>query len=408
MSDNIKIVANRQDIVAIADAVRSKTGTTSEMTLEGIASRINRMGASGGVELPELTNEGTASDMLSGKQLIDQEGNVVTGTIPTVTQATPSVSINSSGLITASATQTAGYVAAGTKSGTKQLTTQAAKTITPSTSSQTAVASGVYTTGTVTVAAIPSDYVKPSGTKSITTNGTHDVKSYASVNVNVASSGGSSSENLDTELDAQENKLNELLTILDGKAAGGGGVLSGYTLCNYIQFTGEQYIDTGIKGNQNTQICASFVWENTTQCHLYGCTSTNNTASITAYMGGAWRFGNKSSNKTLSSKNVLLPYSSLVNKTTIGMLGSATAISGVNDFETVGTLLVGGARTSDGSLPTSGFMGKVFHFRLWENDEQVLNLVPVVSDDGVYRFFDTISKTFFDSVSDTPLDGGNL
>lgn len=221
-------------------------------------------------------------------------------------------------------------------------------------------------------------------------------------------SGGQTSEDLTDVLDTQEAKLNELLTILDGKATGGGGVLSGYTLCDYIQFTGKQYIDTGIKGNQNTQICASFVWENTTQCHLYGCTSTNNTASITAYMGGAWRFGNKSSNKTLSSKSVLLPYSSLVNKTTIGILGSATAISSVNDFETVGTLLVGGARTSDGSLPTSGFMGKVFHFRLWENDEQVLNLVPVVSDDGVYRFFDTISKTFFDSVSDTPLNGGNL
>lgn len=49
------------------------------------------------------------------------------------------------------------------------VTKQAAKTITPSTSSQTAVASGVYTTGTVTVAAIPSTYVKPTATKAATT-----------------------------------------------------------------------------------------------------------------------------------------------------------------------------------------------------------------------------------------------
>lgn len=33
-----------------------------------------------GEELPELTNEGSASDLLSGKQLIDGEGGVVTGT----------------------------------------------------------------------------------------------------------------------------------------------------------------------------------------------------------------------------------------------------------------------------------------------------------------------------------------
>ena len=33
-----------------------------------------------GVQLPTLTNEGTASDLLSGKQLIDSNGNIVTGT----------------------------------------------------------------------------------------------------------------------------------------------------------------------------------------------------------------------------------------------------------------------------------------------------------------------------------------
>ena len=59
--------------------------------------------------------------------------------------------MDSAGKITASATQTAGYVAAGTKSATKQLTTKAATTITPGTSNQTAVAAGVYTTGAITV-----------------------------------------------------------------------------------------------------------------------------------------------------------------------------------------------------------------------------------------------------------------
>lgn len=75
----------------------------------------------------------------------------VNKTIPIITQATPNISINNSGLITASSNQDAGYVASGTKSSTKQLTTQAAKTVTPGTSDQTAVSSGVYTTGAVTV-----------------------------------------------------------------------------------------------------------------------------------------------------------------------------------------------------------------------------------------------------------------
>ena len=72
------------------------------------------------------------------------------GTVETVDQGTPTISVSSAGLITASVTQTAGYVEAGTKSATKQLTTQAAKTYTPGTSSQT-IASGKYLSGVQTI-----------------------------------------------------------------------------------------------------------------------------------------------------------------------------------------------------------------------------------------------------------------
>lgn len=65
--------------------------------------------------------------------------------IPTgeaVEQATPEIDVSSSGLITATA---------GDKSATKQLTTQAARTITPTTSNLIAVSAGKYTIGHVTV-----------------------------------------------------------------------------------------------------------------------------------------------------------------------------------------------------------------------------------------------------------------
>ena len=78
-------------------------------------------------------------------------------TISPTTQATPSISVNADGLITASVTQSAGYVTAGTKSATQQLPIQAAKTVTPSDTQQTAVASGKYTTGAVTVKAVPTE-----------------------------------------------------------------------------------------------------------------------------------------------------------------------------------------------------------------------------------------------------------
>ncbi len=63
------------------------------------------------------------------------------------------------------------------------------KTVTPTTSQQTVTADSGYTgLGTVTVNRIPTNYIIPSGTKSITSNGTGiDVTEYAAVNVSVSS-----------------------------------------------------------------------------------------------------------------------------------------------------------------------------------------------------------------------------
>ena len=84
----------------------------------------------------------------------------------TTITANPTISVNSSGLITATTSATksvtptvsAGYVSSGTAgtitvsgSATSQLTTKAAATITPGTTSQT-IASGTYLTGTQTIA----------------------------------------------------------------------------------------------------------------------------------------------------------------------------------------------------------------------------------------------------------------
>lgn len=63
--------------------------------------------------------------------------------ITTSVTHSPSISVSTAGVITATC---------GGESETKQLATQVAKTVTPGTSSQIAVSSGVYTTGTVTVA----------------------------------------------------------------------------------------------------------------------------------------------------------------------------------------------------------------------------------------------------------------
>lgn len=138
----------------VGDSIRAKAGTSELLEFpDAMSAAVDAIDTS----KPEQTK--TATPSLSQQTIVPDSGytlsSVTVNAMPTATQATPSISVSSDGLITASAQQSAGYVAAGTKSATKQLTTQAAKTITPSTSSQTAVSSGRYTTGAVNVAAVP-------------------------------------------------------------------------------------------------------------------------------------------------------------------------------------------------------------------------------------------------------------
>ena len=82
--------------------------------------------------------------------------SAVTAFAAAQTLSNPAVTmVSSTGVITGAASTVSGYYSAHSKTATLSLTTQAAKVITPSTTSQTAVSQYRWTTGAVTVAAIP-------------------------------------------------------------------------------------------------------------------------------------------------------------------------------------------------------------------------------------------------------------
>ena len=64
---------------AIADAIRAKEGSSAPIAANDFPARLAAIET--GTQLPTLTNPGTAADMAQGKQLIDQNGEIVTGTV---------------------------------------------------------------------------------------------------------------------------------------------------------------------------------------------------------------------------------------------------------------------------------------------------------------------------------------
>lgn len=133
---------------AAHEKVKEKGGTTSEpylvANLEGAIGSIPE--ASDPTLQSKTVSPATSQQVVTPDSGYDGLSSVIVNAMPTATQATPSISVSADGLITASATQSAGYVSAGTKSATKQLTVQGAQTITPTTTDQT-IASGRYLTG---------------------------------------------------------------------------------------------------------------------------------------------------------------------------------------------------------------------------------------------------------------------
>lgn len=200
----------------IANAIREKNGTSETYKPEEMSAAIEALGSGGGSTAPVLQEK--AATPTEGTQTVTPDAGfdglsaVTVNPIPTdYVKPSGTLPITTNGTVDVKRYEKV-TVNVPTSGGGSTAPVLQEKTVTPTEGAQTVTPdAGFDGLSKVTVNAIPADYIKPSGTLPITTNGTVNVKNYANVTVNVPTSGGS-------DIAVQQEKIAPITSDANGYA----------------------------------------------------------------------------------------------------------------------------------------------------------------------------------------------
>lgn len=177
---------------------------------------------------------------------------------------------------------------------------------------------------------------------------------------------------------------------------------SGYVLLKGIEGNGSQYMDTGIKGNQNTRIRC--VFENTsyinTAASVFGSRSSATANSINCMIGSVgdiqldWYDYTATRIKSAQVVALYTPVEVYVSaEKSIIRTGSESVertIPYSKTFSTPSSIQVFRTNTKTMSLPWMILR----EFDMWDGDTQIVHLVPCINPDGIVGCYDTIRRVF--------------
>jgi hypothetical protein len=192
----------------------------------------------------------------------------------------------------------------------------------------------------------------------------------------------------------------------------------GYTEVLALYFNGNQFIDTGLVGTENTSYEITYRVKNSDLVSspgmvLFGSresATANNIATIvyaqvtgtTDQYNSVNDFGNytvtRLSNKTYFADIKYTAYNSkntrfIRNEYTGQTVEANTVFTGT--LTTPTNLYVGNSAAGTFTANVLNYIGYVYSLKIWENDVLVREMVPCTNIDGILGFYDVVNKTFY-------------
>lgn len=179
-----------------------------------------------------------------------------------------------------------------------------------------------------------------------------------------------------------------------------------YIQLEYIEGTGEQWIDSGVKANQDTvaEIEFEITGNGTGYNAIFGArtSSTSNCFLAWSKCGNGKigvQIGNSGSKNCNTSQALNVVYKLKVSNGNITVNGDSANFTPVSDFETplnVRIFNIANGNTSSSGTGNRILIGKVYSFKLYESDIIIRNMIPSKrKSDNVIGMYDMVSRQFF-------------
>lgn len=181
---------------------------------------------------------------------------------------------------------------------------------------------------------------------------------------------------------------------------------SGYREVEYIESSGNQYINTGFKPNQNSRIVFDFFPVSIGQTHLFGSRSSNSSSDyfLTLCTGGYYR-DDYASSKTVTN---IVPSNRIIidkNKNIVSF-GSQKYTHPAATFTGVYPIALFASNTGGNVSYRTSI--RLYSCKIYDDGVIVRDFIPCKNSSDIYGLYDTVDNQFYPSATSTPFLGGQI